>query len=48
MEFGMSPRIEPKKKYVRISMKEVWCNLDSPSKNKEYWLMVVCVSLMNT
>ena len=28
----MSHRIKPKEKYVRISMKEVWCNLDSPSK----------------
>ena len=41
MEFGMSRRIKPKEKYVRISMKEVWCNLDSPSKNKELWSYVV-------
>ena len=33
MEFGMSRRIKPKDKYVRISMKEIWCNLDGPSKN---------------
>ena len=32
----MSRRIKPKEKYVRISMKEVWCNLDSPLKNKEF------------
>ena len=36
MEFGMSHRIKPIEKYVRISMKEVWCNLDGPSKNKEF------------
>ena len=24
MEFGMSRRINPKEKYVRISMKEIW------------------------
>ena len=35
IEFGMSHRIKPKKKYVHISMKEVWCNLDGRSKNKE-------------
>ena len=28
MEFGMSRRIKPKEKYVRISMKEIWRNLD--------------------
>ena len=36
MEFGMSYRIKPKEKQVRISMKEipVWRNLDSlPKKN---------------
>ena len=26
MEFGMSRRIKPKKKYVRISMKDIWRN----------------------
>ena len=36
MEFEMSRRIKPKEKYVRISIKEVWRNLDSPSKNKEF------------
>ena len=41
MEFGMSCRIKPKEKYVRISMKEIWCNLDSPSINKELWSYVV-------
>ena len=41
MEFGMSRRIKPKEKYVRISMKEVWRNLDGPSKNKELWSYVV-------
>ena len=34
MEFGMSRMIKPKEKYVHISMKEVWRNLDDPSKNK--------------
>ena len=41
MEFGMSRRIKPKEKYVRISMKEIWRNLDGPSKNKELWSYVV-------
>ena len=41
MEFGMSRRIKPKQKYVRISMKEVWRNFDGPSKNKELWSYVV-------
>ena len=41
MEFGMSRRIKPKEKYVRISMKEIWHNLDGPSKNKELWSYVV-------
>ena len=36
MEFGMSRRIKPKEKYVRISIKEVWRNLDSMSKNTEF------------
>ena len=36
MDSGMSRRIKPKEKYVRISMKEVWRNLDGPSKNKEF------------
>ena len=34
MEFGMSRRIKPKEKYVRISMKDVLCNLDGPPKKK--------------
>ena len=33
-EFGMSRRIKPKEKYVRISMKDIWRSLDGPSKNK--------------
>ena len=37
MEFGMSRRIKPKEKYARISMKEIWRNLDDPLKNKEFW-----------
>ena len=36
MELGMSRRIKPKEKYVRISMKDVWRNLDDPSKNTEF------------
>ena len=33
----MFRRIKPKEKYmyVRISMKEIWRNLDGPPKNKE-------------
>ena len=41
MEFGMSRRIKPKEKYVHFSMKEIWCNLDGPLKNKELWSYVV-------
>ena len=41
MEFGMSLRIKPKEKYVRISKQEIWCNLDGPPKNKELWSYVV-------
>ena len=37
----MSPRIKPKEKYVRISMKEIWRNLDGPPKNQELWSYVV-------
>ena len=33
MEFEMSCRIEPKEKYVCISKKEIWRNLDGPPKN---------------
>ena len=29
----MSRRIKPKEKYVRISMKEIWRNLDGAPKN---------------
>ena len=41
MKFGMSRRIKPKEKYVRISMKEIWRNLDDPRKNKELGSFVV-------
>ena len=37
----MSHRIKPKDKYVRISLKEIWRNLDSPLKNKELWSYIV-------
>ena len=40
MELGM-----PKEKYVRISMKEIWRNLDGPSKNKELCSYVVSFEL---
>ena len=33
MEFGMICRIKPKEKYVRISIKEIWRNLDGPPTN---------------
>ena len=36
MEFGMSLGIEPNMKYVRISMKEIWRNLEGPSKSLEF------------
>ena len=36
MEFGMSRRIRPKRNMCAFQMKEVWCNLDGPSKNKEF------------
>ena len=36
MEFGMSRRIKPKEKYARISMKEIWHNLDGAPKKKKY------------
>ena len=36
IEFGMSCRIKPKDKYVRISMKEGWRNLYGSSKNTEF------------
>ena len=37
----MSRRIKRKEKYVHISMKEIWRNLDSSRKNKELWSYVV-------
>ena len=38
MEFGISRRIKPKRKYVRISMKEIGRKLDGPPKgeNRSY------------
>ena len=39
--FGTSHRIKPKAKYVRISVKEIWLNLDGPPKNKELWSYAV-------
>ena len=41
MELGVSRRIKPKEKYVRISMKEIWRKLDGPPKNTELWSFVV-------
>ena len=41
MEFGMSRRIKPKEKYVRILVKEISRNLDGSPKNKELWSYVV-------
>ena len=41
MEFGMSLRIKPNEKYVCISLKEIWRNLDGPPKNKELWSYIV-------
>ena len=41
MEYGMSRRIKPKEKYVRISMKEVWRNLDGL-----LWSYVVILNLL--
>ena len=32
MEFGMTHMIKPKEKYVSISLKEIWHNLEGPSK----------------
>ena len=40
MEFGMFRRITPREKYVRISMKDMWHNLDGPPKYKELWSYV--------
>ena len=39
MEFGMSCRIKPKEKYVRITTKEMRRNLDGPPKNKEFYVV---------
>ena len=41
MECGMSRSVKPKEKYVYISMKEIWCNLDGTPKNKELWRYVM-------
>ena len=48
MEFGMSRRIKPKEKYVHISLKEIWRNLDGQSKNKELWSYVVSFEFSRT
>ena len=37
----MSRRIKAKEKSVRISMKEIWRNLDGLPKNKELWSYIV-------
>ena len=34
MEFGMSRRFKPEEKHVRISMKEIWRNLDGRPKHR--------------
>ena len=47
MEFGMSRRIKPKDKYLPISMKEIWRNLDGRPKNKELWSYVVSFEFSN-
>ena len=36
-----STHFKPKDKYVCISMKEIWRNLDGPPKNKELWSYLV-------
>ena len=42
MDFGMSHKINPKSNnYMRISIKEIWRNLDGPLKNKDLWSYVV-------
>ena len=46
MEFGMSRRIKPNEKYVCISMKEIWRNLDGLSKIKNLWSYVVLLNLV--
>ena len=37
----MSQRIKPKEKCVRISMREIWRNLDRPPKKLEFWSCIV-------
>ena len=44
MEFGMSRRIKPKEKYVLISLKDIWLNLDGPPKNKELLVVSFLIS----
>ena len=46
MLWNLSRRIKPKEKYVRISLKEIWLNLDGPPKNKELWSYVVNLNLV--
>ena len=48
MEFGLSCRIKPKEKYVRISMKEICRNLDGLLKNKELWNYIVSFEFSRT
>ena len=40
MELGMSRTMKSKEKYVRISMKEIWRNLDGPPKNIFFYFML--------
>ena len=42
----MSRRIKPKEKYARISIKEVWRNLDGPSNIKDMWSYLVILYLV--
>ena len=41
MLWNLECSVEGKEKYVRISMKEIWRDLDVPPKNKELWSYVV-------
>ena len=42
MEFGMTVGLNQREIYnVRISLKEIWRNLDGLPKNKELWSYVV-------
>ena len=48
MEFGMSRKIKTKEKYVRISIKEIWRNLDGSPKHLELWSYVVSFEFSRT